>query len=144
MTYLNWTNTDAENEYFVKESSDKWIEYRCKTKYMMFNEIKRYDDKNGLVVVLEKISDLFLKLTDSDCFFGSNENDVSNCLYRGNWTKSSHEKTPKIESNNIVKLLKLFSNNLQNFNTLIKRNQTKPFKEIFVHLFQNAIFRYRS
>lgn len=83
-------NDDNNDDNAINENNKKWLEYQRNLLYGNFTEFKRFEDENdceGLVVVLKKSDGIFVRLTNTSCYWGPNEHEIKCFLYSGSWQK---------------------------------------------------------
>ena len=85
--YLKWGSPTTLRSYFEKQCAEKWIELRDFKFIAEFDEISQeYSKRNGLIVILKRLSDgLFIKLTN-DAFYSSyDEKNINENSFNGQW-----------------------------------------------------------
>lgn len=74
---------DEPNQFFVKEGS-KWVEYQDGSNFDNFEEVS---NSNG-TAILKKNDGAFIKLTNTQAFWGTDRNNINNCICNGSWTNN--------------------------------------------------------
>ena len=78
-----WVKRDEPNQFFVKEGSNKWVEYQNGSKFADFEELS--SNSNG-TVILRKNDGTFIKLTNTQAFMGMDKNNINDFICNEFWT----------------------------------------------------------
>lgn len=107
-----WKNDFEQNSFFEKNSKTQWLEYQNGCVVNELAEVKlRFNDEtncDGLVVVLKKQDNTFIKLTRNECLWGEDPARIDQFITSGSW--SSISRFSVVDKSRHTTFYKRFSN----------------------------------